>query len=672
LNALSLETSPYLKQHQNNPVNWLAWGETAWEKARSEDKLVLVSIGYSACHWCHVMEHESFEDDATAAIMNEHFVCIKVDREERPDVDQVYMEAVQTIHGSGGWPLNCFALPDGRPIHGGTYFRKEEWKKTLLSLHQFYKNKKTEAYDYASRLTKGLEQLRFNVETGATFNAEKMDSVILSWQNYFDVTEGGQDREPKFPLPNNYLFLLHFGAIRKNKFILNFVHLTLHKMARGGIYDQIGGGFARYSVDRYWHVPHFEKMLYDNAQLVSLYSAAYQLTKSEYYKAIIDDTIAFVMRELSHPKGGFFSALDADSEGVEGKFYTWTSIEFEHALLGENFKSAGFINHAKAFYQVTEAGNWTEEETNILKCASGVEDYCALSGLERSAFESDLQHAKQLLLKKRGDRVRPGLDDKILTSWNALMIKALVDAFIATGNISYLNEARTNYAFIRQQLWIEGSLYHTFHYGSEKAKVAAFLDDYVFLADAAVMLYQATFVEQYMLDSKLYIDKVLTDFADEKSGLFFYSGNNNETLFIRKHELYDNVIPASNSILATLMYKLSHYFVDDRYRQISTEMLFLMQSKFAGYPSGYSQWMQFQLLEIFGLKTICITGNESLEVRMQFATHYLPNVLFAGGENTTLPILKGKLSKGEEHIHICTESACMPALASVAEALKLL
>jgi uncharacterized protein YyaL (SSP411 family) len=672
MNSLSTQTSPYLKQHQHNPVQWYAWGEEAWQKAKKEDKLVLISIGYSACHWCHVMEKESFEDEATAAIMNEHFVCIKVDREERPDVDQVYMEAIQIINGSGGWPLNCFALPDGRPIHGGTYFRNEEWKKLLLGLAEFYQKNKKDALDYATRLTTGVRAQKFTSESTVEFSAEKIDSIILNWQNYFDMSEGGQDREPKFPLPNNLVFLLEFGVLRKNKFILNFLHLTLHKMAWGGIYDQVGGGFARYSVDRHWHVPHFEKMLYDNSQLVSLYSNAYQLTENIFYKTVIDETIGFVLRELSHPGGGFYSALDADSEGKEGKFYTWTNEEFTEAFSGAKFKTDRFVDYARLYFNLTPTGNWAEEETNILQCSSNSSDFCNTYKIKEEKFIEDITKAKQLLLAKRTSRVRPGLDDKILTSGNALMIKALADAYGATQQKLYLYEAEKHYTFLKESLLIDDTLYHTFHYSDSKAKINAFLDDYVFFADAAISLYQCTFKDGYLHDAQHLMEHIMKRFSDEDTGLFFYTGALNEELFVRKHEVHDNVIPASNSVMAMVLYKLGRYFENDKYTERSIKMLRLMQPKFAGYPSGYSQWMQLQLLDTFGLKTVCITGVKALEIKKEFDEQYIPNLIFAGANNSVIPIMQNKVSIDEKNIHICTDKACKPAVESIEEALKLM
>jgi uncharacterized protein YyaL (SSP411 family) len=673
MNFLDKETSPYLKQHRHNPVKWYPWGDEAWRIAREEDKLVLISIGYSACHWCHVMERESFEDEVTAAIMNDHFVCIKVDREERPDVDQVYMEAVQVMNGSGGWPLNCFALPDGRPVFGGTYFRNADWKKNLLALADYYKSNKAGAADYATKLVTGMRNAKFSGGEGGDYSMEKIDSLVLAWQNYFDLTEGGQDREPKFPLPVNIEFLIQFGAVRKNKFILNFVHLTLHKMAWGGIYDQAGGGFARYSVDRYWHVPHFEKMLYDNAQLISLYSHAYHLTRNSFYKEVVDRTIGFVTRELANPGGGFYSALDADSEGVEGKFYTWSKDQFVQAVSKETFSTVNFIEHLIEFYSITERGNWTEEETNILNRKQSISDFCKPKSLDESIFSVDLSKANAALLEARAFRIRPGLDDKILTSWNAMMIKALADAYMATEDISYLDAAQKSYAFLKTNLFHNGRLFHSFHPSRSVPDIDAFLDDYVFLAEAAIQLYQCTFTDAYLLDARDLVTTVLANFKDGDSALFYYSGHNTmEELFMRKHEFYDNVIPSSNAILASVLYKLSFYFEEPEYSRKATQMVQSVRSKFAGYPGGFGQWLQVQLLMVNGLKTVCICADDPGMSMGNLRRNYFSNVIFAGGQSSTVPIMQGKKTGVGTRFFICSESGCMPPLANVSEVLSAL
>lgn len=672
MNLLAHETSPYLKQHQHNPVNWMPWGEAAWQKARNEDKLVLISIGYSACHWCHVMERESFEDEATAEIMNEYFICIKVDREERPDVDQVYMEAIQLMHGQGGWPLNCFALPDGRPVHGGTYFKNETWRKMLEGLAVFYQDNKDKALDYASRMQEAVLHQQKIVSNTTEYTLEKLDSLVLQWQNYFDVNEGGQDRSPKFPLPNNFEFLLKFGVHRNNNFILNFVYLTLQKMAHGGIYDQIGGGFARYSVDRLWHVPHFEKMLYDNAQLISLYSEAYCQSKYIPYKTVVDDTIQFVLRELTHEQGGFYSALDADSEGVEGKFYTWTSEEFLEALADVDFVIPKFDFYLTHYFQITIEGNWIEEETNILKCDKSIAEFCESHTLDPVVFEADLLKAKEVLMHRRSFRVRPGLDDKIITSWNALMVKALMDAYDATHQTQYLKEAKKHYLFICKKLVVDEQLKHTFHYSTQEAKIDAFLDDYAMMADAAIALYQATFNEMYLEDARKWVDTVILNFSSEDSPLFYFNNANSDSLFVRKVDFLDNVIPASNSVLAKVLCMLGRYFENDIYTSKYQEMLAVVRGKFMGYPSGYSQWLQLQLLETIGLTTIVITDEEALSVKREFDGYYLPNVIYAGGTDATIAIAEGKGTKQGNSIHVCTAMACMPAIATVKEAIELL
>jgi uncharacterized protein YyaL (SSP411 family) len=394
MNRLANSASPYLLQHANNPVDWYPWGAEALQRAKDENKLILVSIGYSACHWCHVMEHECFEDEQVASIMNEHFVCIKVDREERPDVDQIYMSALQLMTNRGGWPLNCVCLPDQRPIYGGTYFPKADWINVLLSLADFYTNRREEAVEYAVRLTEGIQQYE-SVDLIAEqpeYTKADVETIVTAWKSYLDKKEGGLARAPKFPMPNNWQFLMRYAHLMHDNDIARQVKLTLHKMAFGGIYDHIGGGFARYSVDGLWHVPHFEKMLYDNAQLVSLYAEAYTWSKDELYKSVVEETIGFVKRELTSANNGFYSALDADSEGVEGKFYTFSITDIEH-ILG---KDAGVFC---AYYNLTDEGNWEEEATNILFRKEHDDLVATRLGLSTGDLLAIIANAKQKILK---------------------------------------------------------------------------------------------------------------------------------------------------------------------------------------------------------------------------------------------------------------------------------
>src|SRR5690606_23140648 len=416
-NKLQGESSPYLKQHEHNPVHWFPWGEEALNKAKEENKLIIVSIGYSACHWCHVMERESFENEAVAQTMNKFFVCIKVDREERPDIDQIYMIAVQLMTNSGGWPLNCICLPDGRPIYGGTYFKPNDWQQVLLQIAQMWEEKPEVAIDYAERLTQGIIQAeKLPIQTiPEQYSLNDILQVVDPWKEQFDGKNGGYTRAPKFPLPNNWVFFLRYGHLNHEQAVVDHVHFTLEKMANGGIYDQIGGGFARYSVDGKWHVPHFEKMLYDNGQLLSLYSEAYQNRSHILYKNIVEETIAWAEREMLDPNGGFYSALDADSEGVEGKFYTFDYGEFD--VLGDDAELA------RNYFNIKKSGNWTEEQINIPFVNPEDHELVNEAGYSEEEWQEHLKEIKAKLLEYRSKRVRPGLDHKQLTTWNALFLK---------------------------------------------------------------------------------------------------------------------------------------------------------------------------------------------------------------------------------------------------------
>ncbi len=474
-NRLIDETSPYLLQHAFNPVDWHAWNAVTLEKAKIQNKLILVSVGYSACHWCHVMAHESFEDEEVAKIMNENFICIKVDREERPDVDQIYMDAVQLISGRGGWPLNCFALPDGRPFWGGTYFPKEQWKEILNSIIQLYSTQREKLLQQASEITEGIKRNDFiNPDAGTSgFDKEMTDDMVQHFSARFDNLEGGSKGAPKFPMPNNLLFLLRYYSQSRKPEFLAHVELTLKKMAAGGIYDQIGGGFARYSVDEHWHIPHFEKMLYDNAQLVSLYSEAYKLTKDEQYKDIIIETLEFVKRELTSPEGGFYSSLDADSEGVEGKYYVWEKNELED-LLGQN---APIIID---YFGIDQDAYW-ENGKNVLIKAVTISQLAEKYNKPEEVVRNLISESREKLLSKRSERARPDLDDKILTSWNGLMVKGYVDAYLATGKNEYLECAVKNANFLLKNMNTpNGGLYRSYKEG--KSTVIGFLEDYAFVA----------------------------------------------------------------------------------------------------------------------------------------------------------------------------------------------
>jgi len=663
-NSLAKETSPYLLQHAHNPVNWHPWSDAALEKAKREDKIILVSVGYSACHWCHVMEHESFEDETVAQIMNDHFVCIKVDREERPDLDQVYMMAVQLMTGHGGWPLNCFALPDGRPIYGGTYFPKQQWTNVLLNLADLYKHEKEKALEYAEQLTEGVklaELVKIN-EDDSAFSAAVLDASYENWKLRFDNVEGGPDKAPKFPLPNNYQFLLQYG--KENAEVMDHVRLTLKKMAYGGIYDQVGGGFARYSVDHYWKVPHFEKMLYDNSQLVTLYSEAYKKTKDPLYKQVVYETLAFVDRELTSPEGGFYSALDADSEGVEGKFYVWKKEELQQLLKDEFDVFADYFN-------VNERGFW-EHENYILLRHDEDEVIAKRNNISTGKLEELIAKAKKQLLKEREKRIRPGLDDKILASWNALMLKGYVDAYTAFDEPGFLAVAVRNADFILQKMkGGNGGLNRTYKNG--ESKINGFLEDYSFMIEALIALYQATSGESYLLKANELMNYCISHFRDEKSGMFFFTSDEDTALITRKMELSDNVIPASNSSIARSLFLLGHYFENEEYISDSRRMLNNVLQEIESYGAGYSNWGILLLWFIQPFYEIAIVGKAVDEKYRSFQKHYLPNVIFAvSAAQSSLPLLQNRFVENETFIYVCENKTCRQPVNDVKEALHLL
>jgi uncharacterized protein len=665
-NFLINESSPYLLQHAHNPVNWYPWSNEALAKALEENKLIIISIGYAACHWCHVMEHESFEDELVAGFMNEHFVCIKVDREERPDIDQVYMNAVQLITGRGGWPLNCIALPDGRPIYGGTYFPKEQWLDVLSQVANFVATQPEKTEQQAHSLTKGIQASEQIYSTSGTkdFSLNDLDTVFSNWKNDIDFKLGGHKRAPKFPLPVGYQFLLYYSFLTGNKDALKAVTLTLDKMAAGGIYDQIGGGFARYSVDEIWKVPHFEKMLYDNGQLVSLYAKAYQFTGNPTYKEVITDTLEFIQREMTSPESGFYTSLDADSEGTEGKFYVWKHDELEK-LLGNN--AALIID----YFSVTPTGNWEEGENILHKTLSEIE-IAKKHSVSETALRSIVSDAKKLLLNERSKRIRPALDDKILTSWNALMLKGYIDAYQSFEYESYLNIALKNARFILSKLSsADGGLYRNYKNG--KASINGFLDDYAFTIQAFISLYKATFDELWLNEAFRLCHYTIDHFYDVESGMFYYTSDLDPALIARKIELLDNVIPASNSEMAKNLFLLGHYFYREDFIAMAKKMTTNVKDTALQSGAYYANWdilMTWLAVEPF---EVSIVGDNCEQLRKELSKHYLPHIILSGGSRTaTTPMLEGKYIDGQTGIYVCQNKICQKPVYTINEALELI
>jgi uncharacterized protein YyaL (SSP411 family) len=662
-NSLISESSPYLLQHAHNPVNWYAWNDESLEKAKREDKLILVSVGYSACHWCHVMEHESFEDETVAAIMNDHFVCIKVDREERPDIDQVYMLAVQLMTGHGGWPLNCFALPDGRPIYGGTYFPKQQWINVLLNLTDLYKHEKGKALEYAERLTEGVKLAELiKVKEPSEFSAKILQRSYDEWKLRFDNIEGGPDKAPKFPLPNNYEFLLRYAMQTQNKELQEHVNLTLKKMAFGGIYDQIGGGFARYSVDNLWKVPHFEKMLYDNAQLVILYCEAFKATGEELYKNIVYETLEFIERELTSFDGGFYSALDADSEGVEGKYYVWTQEELQESLENDYDIFADYFN-------VNDKGLW-EHGNYILLRDQDDEVIAERHGIKPGRLHEIILSARKKLLKIREGRVRPGLDNKILTSWNALMLKAYVHAYDAFGEDTFLQTAVSNADYLLNNA-ITGHTVRHLASGSNKSTSLGFLEDYSFTIEAFISLYQTTREEKYLDISHKLMLSCVEHFRDDASGMFYFTSDSDKALITRKMEISDNVIPSSNSSIAKSLFVLGLYLEKDEFIDMSRKMLSNVLEELENYGAGYSNWALLLMNFTFPFFELAIVGKSVDEKHKTLSKHYLPNVIFAGSTSESeLPLLRERYSEGKTMIYVCSDKTCKQPVEDPEEALK--
>jgi hypothetical protein len=662
-NTLIHASSPYLRQHAHNPVDWLLWGEKALRRARNEDKPLLISIGYAACHWCHVMAHESFEDEDIAAIMNAEFVCVKVDREERPDIDQIYMEAVQAISGGGGWPLNCFALPDGRPFYGGTYFHKDDWRRVLLAIAREYRQNKPALEQFAENLAKGIsDPLPFQAgEATRDFSREKLSGMLAAWKLSFDPRHGSEQRAPKFPMPVNLRFLLEYALLSGDTDALGHVRLTLDAMAAGGIYDQVGGGFARYSTDSQWKVPHFEKMLYDNAQLAGLYSRAWQVFSVPRYAEVARETLAFLLRELYSPDGLFYSSLDADSEGEEGKFYTWTLPELR-SVLGDDY------DITRAVFALDEQGHW-EDGRYILLRATPLTDAARESGFSEEELTERFSRVRQRLFQARECRPRPGLDNKVLASWNGLAIRALAEAYRAFGDESHLRAAERAAEFILENMSApDGGLYHAFYNG--RADIPAFLEDYAFLAEGLLVLYQATFNERWAQAAKSLCEQALEHFFDENSGFLFFTPRDQTDLFTRKSEVIDGVMPSSNSSMALILFCLARLYGQPRWEDIALDMLAKLEDQLLHNPGSFSRWAELYLHQVYPFRELVIAGEDAQTIRKTLDGQALPNLLLAGGAQPgDMPILTNRFQPGKTLMYICQNQTCSPPIEDLSNVL---
>lgn len=640
-NELIHERSPYLLQHAHNPVNWLPWGERALAKAEAENKLLIVSIGYSACHWCHVMERESFENEAVAQVMNEHFVSVKVDREERPDVDMIYMDAAQLITGHGGWPLNAICLPNGKPIYAGTYFRPEQWVQVLQFLHNEFTKEPDKTAQRAEEILQHLHAMNVvPLAKDTTFSKEALAPLWNKFRQTWDFEYGGRKGAPKFPMPSNLKFLLEFYSATNNEEVLRAVTMTLDAMNLGGIYDHAGGGFARYSVDEFWHIPHFEKMLYDNAQLIEVYALAYQLTKKHEYKTVVYRTTEFLLRELRDESGIFYSALDADSEGEEGKFYVWTKRELQ-AILKNDF--AEFETR----FVISEEGNFEHGTNHLIR-----------KSLDGFGSEQEFRWMN-LLLHERAKRVRPGLDDKSLTSWNALLLQGFAVAHKVFNDDLFLKQALTLEKVLREKMREkDGSLLRSYKNG--QSAISAFLEDYALLALAYIKLYEATFNEQFLEEANVLVDFAIQHFYNPQNGMFYFTAvDGDEQLITRKTETSDNVIPSSNAVMATVLHYLGEVFDKTFYQKTALQMMKNMQQFAEQHSYFYSCWASLELRYIFPTSQVAIVGENFRAIAKRANGNYLPNAfILAAEKGSIIPLLQDKYKEGETLIYVCRNKVC--------------
>jgi uncharacterized protein YyaL (SSP411 family) len=662
-NHLITETSPYLLQHAHNPVNWYPWSEEALHLAKKESKIIVVSIGYAACHWCHVMEKESFENDDVAKVMNENFINIKVDREERPDIDGIYMDAVQAITGSGGWPLNVFLTPDAKPFYGGTYFppinayNRSSWTDVLLGIKKAWAERPEQITEQAETLTSHLHKSDFSVALKNNteediFTTDNCHTIATNILQKADAVWGGFGNAPKFPQTFTIQYLLQYYHFTKKDEALEQALLSINKMLDGGIYDHLAGGLARYSTDAEWLAPHFEKMLYDNALLLNILADAYQLTKNKTYEKAIHHIVAFIKKELMDANGGFYAAMDADSEGEEGKFYVWQKEEIERILKED----------AKLFcvyFDVSENGNW--EHKNILRILKPANQFAIENNLTEVEFEKTIDACKQKLLQHRSQRIRPITDDKILLGWNALMITALCKASAALNYKPYITLAQQTFDFVLEKFSVKKDaieMHHTYKNGV--AKYPAFLDDYAFLIQAAIHLQEVTFNTKYLHLAKQLIEHITEHFFDETTGYFFFTNKAQTDVIVRKKEVYDGAIPSGNSTMTENLFYLSIVFNNPIWHNIANKMISQLQVAIVKYPTSFCIWASTLLKQTAGINEIAILGQNVENLTNEVLEMYIPNKILQAStqKNNDFPLLANKEITEKSLIYSCFKYSC--------------
>jgi uncharacterized protein YyaL (SSP411 family) len=662
-NALIHAGSPYLLQHAHNPVNWIEWHSNLWQMAQRENKPVLVSVGYSACHWCHVMEKECFEDEKTAELMNTFFINVKVDREERPDIDMVYMDACQLMTGRGGWPLNVFCLPDGRPIYAGTYFPIEKWQQVLLQIHSLWTHEKDKALEYAAKVMGGLKSMNDILPQSSTFLGKSdLPGLYKKMAEGFDWDEGGANRVPKFLLPNQYEWLLDYYLQTGHEEALDFTHLSLLKMANGGIYDHLRGGFCRYSTDGKWFAPHFEKMLYDNAQLISLYSRAYAISDAPLYKEIATECIQFCLNELYNGHS-FHSALDADSEGVEGKFYVFSHAEMEQCLSAEE------LEFAKTIFSCTETGNW-EHGQNILYRKLAPLQVLETLNIDVSTYTVLLRTIKQKLRDFQDLRPHPGLDNKIIAAWNGLMLKALADAGLYLKNPDFIQRAERLATWIQENLWQNHELFRIHSRG--KASIPAFLEDYACITEGLITLYSVTGKPEYANFAKSLADKAIQKFRDPETGTFYFTPGDGEHLILRKTDLADDVMNSSVSVMANSLCKLGTIFQKHGFIAMGMDLLGFVRKTMMEYPGWYSNWGRLALASSSGFIQVTCCGPGSGEAAQKLCSTLPAHAQISFAETQSeLPQFTGK-KMDSLHIYVCLGKTCLEPVHSAEQAIDMI